>query len=153
MLKVLQIFSNSNFIPQGHGYLWKPGLVWLHVAIASTIAFSSVSISLRLTYLLQHCFDPAFQDIFWLLCALLITNGTTHLMAVLSLWHLDYWLVDLFKAIIAGISVYIASKVVRVCKSGDPPHAPHPHSAAGRRRLAGPLGANFRGDLREYLRA
>ncbi len=112
MLKVLQIFSNSNFIPQEYWYLGKLGLAWLHVVSDLTIAFSYFSISLLLTYFLRQYSDLPFQGIFWLFCTLLIACGTTPLIAVWSLWYPDYWLSDLFKAITAGVSVYTTSTLV-----------------------------------------
>lgn len=114
MLKLLQLFSNSNLIPQGHGYLWKSDLVWLYLANDLAIAFSYFSISLLLTYCLRQFSDLPFQGIFWLFCALIIGGGTTHLITVWFLWPPDYWLSSLLKAITAGVSVYTASKLIRL---------------------------------------
>ncbi len=114
MLKVLQIFSDSNFIPHGHCYHWKPGLVWLHLGSDLIIGFSCFSILLLLTYFLRHRPDIPFRKIFWLFCAFIIAYGTTHLMEVWTLWQPYYWLSGLFKALTAGVSLYTAGILVHL---------------------------------------
>jgi PAS domain S-box-containing protein len=114
MLEVLQIFSEGNFILHGHGYLWKPGLVWLHVASDVIIALSYFSIPLLLIYFLRQRTDIPFQGIFYPFSVFIIVCGTTHLMAVWTLWYPIYWLSSLFKVITAGVSFYAAVKMVRL---------------------------------------
>src|SRR4028119_2315421 len=54
MLEVLQIFSDKNFIPHQHSYLWKPTLMWLQVANDLINIFSYFSIPLLLVYLVRQ---------------------------------------------------------------------------------------------------
>jgi hypothetical protein len=45
-----QLFSASPFIPHGPCYLWKPGLVTLHLASDTLIALAYYSIPITLWY-------------------------------------------------------------------------------------------------------
>ncbi len=112
MLDVLQIFFDGNFIPKEYGYLWKPSLVWLHIASDSIVTLSYFSISLLLVYFLRQRPDIPFQKIFWLLCAFSITCGTTHPIALWTLWHPDFGVLGLFEAIAAGVSLYMVWELV-----------------------------------------
>jgi len=118
LVEAFDLFSGRNFIPHGHCYLWKPGLVFLHLASDLIIALSCFSIPLLLVYFIRQRPSFPFQGIFWLFCALIIACGITHLIAVWTLWHPTYWLSGLFKAITAGISLYTAGKMVQLI-----PHA------------------------------
>lgn len=44
MLEVLNLFGSEAFIPHGHCYFWKPGLVWLHVMSDALIVIAYYSI-------------------------------------------------------------------------------------------------------------
>ncbi|HAZ44959.1 MAG TPA: sensor histidine kinase [Cyanobacteria bacterium UBA11369] len=113
---MLEIFPNfltpSGFIPHGHCYLWKPGLVWLHIVSDSLIAISYYSIPLTLLYFVRKREDLPFNWIFQLFGAFIIACGTTHLMEIWTLWHPIYWVSGALKAITAMISVYTAAMLV-----------------------------------------
>src|SRR5439155_21751263 len=61
------VFSSDGFMPHGHCFLWKPGLIWLHVSADVLIGLSYVAISLTLAYLVHR----ARRDIpfHWMLLA------------------------------------------------------------------------------------
>ncbi|MCX7595972.1 MAG: ATP-binding protein [Fischerella sp.] len=101
-------FSGGNFIPHGHCYLWKSGLVWLHILTDSLIAVSYYSIPLTLIYFVRNRQDVPFKSIFFLFGAFIISCGTTHIMEVWTLWHPDYWLSGSIKAFTALVSFYTA---------------------------------------------
>src|SRR5215831_16300664 len=46
-----RLVSAKGFLPHGHCYLWRPGLVWLHVGSDALIGLAYVAISLTLGYL------------------------------------------------------------------------------------------------------
>jgi PAS domain S-box-containing protein len=109
MLEFLQrFFAESPFIPHGHCYLWKPGLVWLHITSDSLIALAYYSIPLLLVYFVGKRKDLPFYWLFLLFSAFILSCGTTHVMEVWTLWHPTYWLAGLIKAITAVVSVYTA---------------------------------------------
>ncbi|MBD2740273.1 PAS domain S-box protein [Coleofasciculus sp. FACHB-1120] len=108
MLKFVQNFLSKDFIPHGHCYLWKPGLVWLHITSDILIAVAYYSIPIMLVYFVSKRRDMPFYGIFLLFGTFIVACGTTHLAEVVTLWHPYYWLSGFLKAFTAGVSVYTA---------------------------------------------
>ncbi|MBG1245637.1 PAS domain-containing sensor histidine kinase [Nostoc sp. NZL] len=105
-------FSTSQFIPHGHCYLWKPGLVWLHLVSDVLTGLAYYSIPVMLVYFVRKRRDVPFGWIFLMFGAFIVACGTTHLMDVWTLWHPTYWLSGLLKAITAFVSVLTAIQLV-----------------------------------------
>lgn len=110
-------FSNNflyskSFIPHGHCYLWKPELVWLHIIADTLITLAYYSIPIMLVYFVRQRRDLPFHRIFLLFGAFIVSCGTTHIMEIWTLWHPDYWLSGLVKAITAVISLYTAWEMI-----------------------------------------
>jgi PAS domain S-box-containing protein len=112
MLALLTDGLLEAFIPHGHCYLWKPGLVGLHLVSDSLIALAYYSIPLTLVYFVRQRRDLPFSWIFLLFGAFIIACGTTHMMEVWTLWHPHYWLSGFIKAITAAVSVCTAVLLV-----------------------------------------
>lgn len=108
MLASLADWYLGPFIPHGHCYLWKPGLVGLHVVSDALIAIAYYSIPLTLVYFVRKRQDLPFDWIFLLFGAFIIACGTTHIFEIWTLWHPNYWLSGFLKAITALISVCTA---------------------------------------------
>jgi PAS domain S-box-containing protein len=100
------------FIPHGHCYLWKPGLVGLHIVSDALTALAYYSIPVTLTYFVTKRRDVPFNWIFLLFAAFIISCGTTHIMEIWTLWHPNYWLSGFIKAFTAVVSVYTAFELV-----------------------------------------
>jgi PAS domain S-box-containing protein len=100
------------FIPHGHCYLWKPGLVGLHVVSDALTALAYYSIPVTLTYFVSKRRDVPFNWIFLLFSAFIISCGTTHILEIWTLWHPNYWLSGSIKAFTAVVSLYTASELV-----------------------------------------
>jgi signal transduction histidine kinase/CheY-like chemotaxis protein len=101
-------FQSDGFIPHGHCYLWKTGLVWLHIISDVTIALAYYSIPFLLIYFISKRKDVPFNGVFLLFGAFIIACGTGHLMDIWTLWHPDYWIAGGLKALTAIISIYTA---------------------------------------------
>jgi len=113
MQELLQnLFTSELFIPHGHCYLWKPGLVWLHLLSDSLIALAYYSIPITLVYFVRKRVDLPFDWIFLLFSTFIVACGTTHLIAVWTLWHPTYWLSGAIKAITALVSACTAVLLV-----------------------------------------
>jgi PAS domain S-box-containing protein len=113
MLEVINPHLTSNlFIPHGHCYLWKPGLVGLHVVSDALIAIAYFSIPITLIYFVRKREDVPFYWVIGLFGAFIIACGTTHLLDIWTLWYPSYWLSGFLKAITALISVYTAIVLV-----------------------------------------
>ncbi len=106
------IFSVGPFVPHGHCYLWKTGLVGLHVTADALIALAYYSIPLTLLYFVRQRRDLPFKWIFLLFGAFIISCGTTHLLEIWTLWHPTYWFSGGMKAITAVISIFTALELV-----------------------------------------
>ena len=111
MLKLLNFLAENPFIPHGHCYLWKPGLVGLHIISDTLIALAYYSIPITLLYFIRKREDLPFNGIFLLFVAFILACGTTHIMEVWTLWHPNYWILGFLKAITAAISAYTAVKL------------------------------------------
>ena len=97
--------SSGNFEPHGYCYLWNPGLVWLNVISDSLITASYFAIPIALLWFMRKRRDLPFSWMFGLFGVFIVACGATHLMEVWNLWHADYWLAGLVKAITAAASV------------------------------------------------
>jgi len=104
--------SSGSFIPHGHCYLWKPGLVWLHLLSDALIALAYYSIPITLFYFVRKRQDLPFDWIFLLFAAFIVACGTTHLMQIWTLWHPTYWLSGAMKAATAIVSLFTAIELV-----------------------------------------
>ncbi|MBD2465983.1 PAS domain S-box protein [Oscillatoria sp. FACHB-1407] len=111
---LLNYFDSLAFIPHGHCYLWKPGLVWLHVLSDGGIAFAYFSVSVALVHIVRQRQDFPYPGILQLFGAFIIACGTTHAMEIWTLWHPDYWASGLLKSITATISLLTAATLVPV---------------------------------------
>lgn len=105
MAEVFSNFFSGTFIPHGHCFLWKPGLVWLHVVSDGLIALSYAWIPIVLVYLVKRRGDIPFDWIFILFGSFIVSCGITHVMEIWTLWHPDYWLSGFFKAVCATVSL------------------------------------------------
>jgi PAS domain S-box-containing protein len=109
---VVNLFSSGSFIPHGHCYLWKPGLVWLHLISDAIIALAYYSIPLTLFYFVRKRQDLPFSWIFLLFATFIISCGTTHIAQIWTLWHPTYWLSGIIKAATAMVSLFTAMELV-----------------------------------------
>jgi len=108
------LFSSSDFMPHGYCYLWKPGLVWLHVVSDALIALAYFSIPITLIYFIRKRRDLPFNWMFLCFGTFILACGTTHAMEVWTLWHGTYWLSGAIKAVTAMASVPTAILLVKL---------------------------------------
>ena len=108
MPDLLSTFFANNFIPHGHCYLWKPGLVWLHITsdVVTTLAYYLVAVAI--VYFTNQRKDLPAHTVMLLVGFFFIFAlcGTTHLMEVVTLWHPFYWVSGLIKAVTGAWSFY-----------------------------------------------
>ncbi len=109
---VSSFFAAGPFIPHGHCYLWKSGLVGLHVSADALIALAYYSIPLTLFYFVRKRQDLPFHGIFLLFAAFIIACGTTHIAEIWTLWYPTYWVSGTIKAATALVSVFTAIELV-----------------------------------------
>lgn len=106
------LLSSQGFIPHGHCYLWKPGLIWLHILSDGLIALAYFSIPILLVYFISKRRDVPFHQVFLLFGLFIISCGAGHVMDIWTLWHPTYWLAGVLKAFTAIVSVYTALSLI-----------------------------------------
>jgi signal transduction histidine kinase len=97
-------FFGAWYMPHGHCYLWKPGLVWLHVISDLLIGGAYVLISLVLYALVRRIRLP-FSTVIIAFGLFIGACGLTHFMEVWNVWNSAYWLAGWVKALTAAASV------------------------------------------------
>lgn len=108
------LFSSPNFMPHGYCYLWDRGLVWLHVTSDVLIALAYFSIPITLVYFVRKRQDLPFHWMFLCFGVFIVACGATHVMDVWTLWHANYWVSGIVKAITALASVPTAILLVQL---------------------------------------
>jgi len=104
----LKWFEPSAFSPHGFCLLWEPGLIWLHAASDVLIALAYFSIPLAIVTFLRERRDFEYRWVGWLFAAFILACGTSHVLAVVTLWQPYYWLEGAVKAITALVSIATA---------------------------------------------
>ncbi|VXD18504.1 sensor histidine kinase [Planktothrix paucivesiculata] len=108
-----ELFSNY-FIPHGHCYLWKPGLVSLHIISDAAISLAYFLIPIELIFIVKKRQDIPFDWVFMLFGSFIICCGITHIMEIWTLWHPHYWISGFLKAITAAISLCTAAVIIEL---------------------------------------
>jgi len=98
------LFTGAWYMPHGHCYLWKPGLVWLHAISDTLIGAAYVLISLVLYALVRRIRLP-FSTMVVAFGVFIGACGLTHFMEVWNIWYSAYWLAGWVKALTAVASV------------------------------------------------
>jgi signal transduction histidine kinase len=106
------IGSTGGFMPHGHCYLWRPGIVWLHVISDTVIFVAYVAISAILVYFVMKRPDLPFDWMFMAFGVFIVACGIGHLLDVITLWKPIYWLSGLERALTALVSIVTAVVLV-----------------------------------------
>jgi signal transduction histidine kinase len=107
------LLSSNGFTSHGYCYMWRPGVVWLHVVSDVLIALAYLSIPFTLIYFIRKRRDVPFNWIFVCFGLFIFACGATHAMEVWTLWHATYWLSGAVKGITALFSVPTAILLIQ----------------------------------------
>ncbi|MCY7275111.1 MAG: hypothetical protein LH702_15600, partial [Phormidesmis sp. CAN_BIN44] len=107
---VKRLLSPSQYISDGHCYLWQIPLMWLHLISDVLIATACFSISAMLIYCARKRRDLPFFKELKLFGAIIVLCGTGHLLDVWT-WHPAYWVSGGERAITALASCYAALRL------------------------------------------
>jgi signal transduction histidine kinase len=111
---IRHFFSEDGFMPHGMCYLWRPGVLSLHVASDALIALAYFSIPLTLLAFVRARKDLVFDWMFVCFAVFIVACGATHVMEIWVIWHPLYWLSGAIKAITALASVPTAILLVKL---------------------------------------
>lgn len=98
-----------DFVPHGVCFLWDRNIVLLHVVSDAGIAIAYACLPFLLWYFVQKRQDIPFSWLFAMFGSFIFSCGTTHVMAIWTLWHPNYLEEGLIKAITAFISLSTAA--------------------------------------------
>jgi PAS domain S-box-containing protein len=106
--------NSAHFMPHGYCYMWDPRIVWLHVITDGLIALSYYLIPIILVHFIRKNKNLPFNWTFWMFAGFILACGTTHLMEIWNIWHGDYLLAGIIKAITAVLSVLTAAMLIQL---------------------------------------
>jgi PAS domain S-box-containing protein len=112
MIEFLRRLFATDFMPHGQCFGWDPGVLWLHVGADAAITAAYYSIPLFLVYFVVKRPDLEFHWVYLMFGAFIFACGTTHLMAIFTLWHPAYRLEGVLKLVTALISVATALAII-----------------------------------------
>jgi len=95
-------------MPHGQCFLWEPWLLWSHVISDLIIFLAYYSIPVLLLYFIKKRTDIQFGWMFSLFGSFIVLCGTTHLIAIVTIWQPVFWLAAFFKGITALVSIVTA---------------------------------------------
>jgi two-component sensor histidine kinase len=113
-VQVERWISPDGFMPHGMCYLWRPGILSLHVISDSLIALAYFSIPFTLIYFVRRREDARFSWVVWCFAIFIVTCGATHVMEVLTIWYPAYWASGGIKALTALASLPTAVLLVKL---------------------------------------
>jgi signal transduction histidine kinase len=102
---LFNLFGGEGLAPHGYCLLWEPSLVWTHVLADSLIAAAYFSIPIAIIRFVTRRPDIAFSWVFWLFALFIVACGTTHLVAIWTLWYPHYGFQAMIKVLTAIASV------------------------------------------------
>jgi hypothetical protein len=115
-----EILSSEYFVPQGHSYLWKPGMLTLHALANVVIALACFAIGVMLL-MAARSQPPVARWPRLAAVAFFLTLGLTHILAVVVLWNPIYWVEGGLQALVALAAVVTAVTLPRLLKTQPNP--------------------------------
>ena len=102
------LFNPSGLTPHGFCLSWAPGLVAVHAGSDAVIGLAYFSIPLAIAAFIRRRPDIRYSWVAYLFVAFILACGTTHLMAILTLWAPVYGIEGVIKLITALLSIATA---------------------------------------------
>ena len=102
------LLSPAGLTPHGFCLSWAPGLVGLHVISDAIIGLAYFSIPLAIAEFVRRRPDLKYGWVAYLFVAFILACGTTHFMAILTLWVPAYGVEGLVKLVTAMLSIATA---------------------------------------------
>jgi signal transduction histidine kinase len=104
-----RLLQKESLSPHGICLLWRPELIWTHVVADAVIGLAYFSIPVALGVFATHRRDIVFGWMFWCFAAFILACGTTHFVAIWTLWVPDYGFEAIVKVFTAFVSVATAA--------------------------------------------
>ena len=101
-------------MPHGHCYLWLPEILWMHVTSDAIVAIAYYSIPISIIAFVRNRPDVDFKMVPVLFSAFIFLCGTTHVVAIFTVWNGYYGFQGMVKAATAIVSIFTAIWVWRL---------------------------------------
>lgn len=103
-----QWFVNDSFMPHGHCYLWTPELLWTYLISDATIGVAYYAIAIALLYFVKRRGNVRFHALYLSFALFIFACGTSHLVAIWTIWQPVYGLDASLRALTAVTSATAA---------------------------------------------
>jgi PAS domain S-box-containing protein len=103
------LLDPSGLTPHGFCLSWVPGLIALHAGSDAVVGVSYFSIPLALAWFVRQRRDLGYTWLVYAFVAFIVACGTTHLLAILTLWVPAYGFEGVVKLVTAVLSVATAA--------------------------------------------
>lgn len=103
------LLNPTGLTPHGFCLSWAPGLVALHAGSDIVIGLAYLSIPLAIAAFVKRRPDIKYGWVAYLFVAFILACGTTHLMAILTLWVPAYGVEGIIKLVTAILSIATAA--------------------------------------------
>lgn len=104
----------DEFMPHGMCYLWRKDILLLNVISDIAIALAYFSIPFFLYYFFKRRPEMPFKGVVMMFSLFIFSCGITHLLGVWTVWHGNYGVQGLGKAVTAIASVMTAFMLIPV---------------------------------------
>ena len=105
---------SGKFMPHGHCYLWLPEILWTNVVSDAIIAAAYYSIPISIIAFVRKRQDVDYKMVPVLFSAFIFLCGTTHVIAIFTVWNGYYGLQGMVKAATAIVSLITAIWIWRL---------------------------------------
>jgi PAS domain S-box-containing protein len=104
-----RLTDTSGLAPPGFCLTWKPGLSWLDAGSDLVMMAAFFSVPLAIVWFVRRRADLPHRWVAWLFAAFVAACGSTHGMALLTLWVPAYAAAAMVKLAAAGLSAVAAA--------------------------------------------
>lgn len=108
-----EVFSSEYFVPHGHCFLWKPGMLGLHAVANALTAISCFAIAVTLLGGARRRPAPAPLALY-AGATLFATSGLTHVLDLVVVWNPIYWVQGGLRALAAVAAIVTAVTLPRL---------------------------------------
>lgn len=104
-----QWFSGEGFMSLGHSFLWVPELLWTYLFADAVASISYFLIAAAILHYVRKRRYPQLNRVLAPFAVFIFAGGLAHLAAIWTIWHPDYWLDAVLRALAAVASVVTAA--------------------------------------------
>lgn len=109
MEKIENSILESEFMPHGFCFLWRPEVIWLHAISDIVIALAYFTIPITIAIILyKKKKDIPFVWVFGMFATFIFFCGLTHIIGLISIWRPIYYIEGLVKVLTAAVSLATA---------------------------------------------